>query len=337
MEFKEVTKTDPNDRLFDLPFDQYSRQRIVADTINQLRKNKKELTILDVGGYKGKTKDFMPNDKVTILDVYDVNDKGYIRGDGTKLEISDGAYDFTVSFDVLEHIAPKDRQKFIAECVRVSKKGFFMCCPFDSGSGINTKAEVDLNNIYTKISGKNHKWLGEHIANSLPMPSTIEDFIENGRLYQTKAFSNSLENWIAIQMIYFLSDSLKVVSMEAGKLNKQYNASMYDFESGQTIDTSYRVIYFISSNSDLVSQVEKILNNNLKPKNELKSSLSLSLPDALTEIISKKIEADNKTIELLNNELQGLHTEIKNIRSSLSWKVTKPLRSIKVAMCNRKK
>ncbi len=87
-----------------LPFDQYSRQKIAAIIIDAMRAKGQSFSILDVGGYKGATHLFHTRDTVTVLDVFDVKEKHYIRGDATAMTFKDDSYDFVVSFDVFEHI-----------------------------------------------------------------------------------------------------------------------------------------------------------------------------------------------------------------------------------------
>src|SRR5438874_325594 len=108
--------TDFSKVILELPFDQFSRQSRARQLLDSLRREKETFTVLDVGGYKCVTKQFHPGDKVTILDVFDVEEDDYIKGDGTAMDLDDNSYDFVVSFDVFEHIPRNKREVFVAEC-----------------------------------------------------------------------------------------------------------------------------------------------------------------------------------------------------------------------------
>lgn len=321
--------------LLDIPFDQYSRQKIVADLINAVRTTREEFTVIDVGGYKGKTSIFLPNDSTTVLDIHNVNDKDYIKGDGTSIDLEDGSYDFVVSFDVLEHIKKEDRSKFIKECSRISRKGFFLCFPFETGHGKTQQAEINLNNIYKAINGEGHKWLEEHIANKLPEIPRIETIIKETNLAYCRLFSNKLDDWIALQTAFFLSTLLKGPSIEAGLLNRYYNQNMNTLESGANQNNSYRVIYFMSKDNKLVEEVKNSMEaiNTGKNTKYNGGSVTEKLPIAIAEILSLNKKEFKEELQHMKagkiyqeKEINSLRKTIKEIENSMSWKVTKPLR-----------
>lgn len=312
--------------LQDIPFDQYSRQKIVADTINKLRKDDEKFKLLDVGGYKGKTEEFLSDD-TTILDLFDVKAKNYVQGDGTNLKFNDNSYDFTVSFDVLEHLTNAKRKNFIKEASRVASEGFFLCCPFNNKDGAQAEAEQALNDIYRDLSKQDHPWLIEHIDNKLPTTREIEGILSENKLYFAKLYSNKLENWTSMQMIFFYSDVLKIPSMEAGVINSYYNENLYSFETGCDEQNSYRVIYFITEDKQLAGKTKSIfdkLRQNKPPK-----QLIQKVPTALTEI-TKSLQHTNKQLKIENTNnlkhIEELRSNILIMRNSLSWRITKPVR-----------
>jgi hypothetical protein len=100
-----IKGADPPPHLLDLPFDQYSRQYTVTELINAgLRNRGEHLSVVDLGGHKGKTQDFLPKDTVTILDVFEETYPGYVQGDATAMTFADDTFDLACSFDVFEHI-----------------------------------------------------------------------------------------------------------------------------------------------------------------------------------------------------------------------------------------
>src|SRR5215210_4298040 len=95
------------DKQLSLPFDQHQRYRIVADAIERLREGSGPLRILDVGGGEGIILNFLPEDRITILDQSaDEAGYGFVRGEATALPFEDESFDYVASVDVYEHIEP---------------------------------------------------------------------------------------------------------------------------------------------------------------------------------------------------------------------------------------
>ena len=112
-----------NDRLLDMPFDQFQRYRAVEEVIGIIKaeKGRKRLRILDVGGYYRNSdgqdifplREFLPEEEIIVLDVVDCQLLGYVQADATAMPFRKEAFDVLVSQDVLEHIAPEEREKFL--------------------------------------------------------------------------------------------------------------------------------------------------------------------------------------------------------------------------------
>lgn len=327
--------------LKDLPFDQYSRQKLVADFIDELRQTNQKFTILDVGGYKGQTQRFSKSDKVTILDVFDAKESNYIKGDGTNLKLKDQSYDFVVSFDALEHIPKNKRAAFIKECSRVAKQGFFLCCPYENGTGRATQAEKSLNSIYATIQKADHQWLNEHIQNGLPTQAEIEKAAKAAGKSFCNTYSNRLDNWLSLQTLFFLSDALDVVSMDAGKLNRQYTDNVYAMEAEADQDNAYRVIYFISSDKSAVAKVQKSMAALKQKPIKPGADVLYKLPAGVAEITERKVKTQHDqmqhAINLLSEQLAEKERLITAMRKSASWQLTKPLRAPKYLKDRNKK
>ena len=109
---------------FDLPFDLYTRNKIISDLIYLLRKNKKCSKILDIGGRSGHLKDFLQeDDDLYILDIRksEFNEKNYFVGDIISAPFKDHIFDVVVSSDLFEHISPENRENTLSEMLRFSK------------------------------------------------------------------------------------------------------------------------------------------------------------------------------------------------------------------------
>ena len=149
----------------------------MADHVNALRLGEEKFTILEVGGRGNFLRRFLPNDAITILDVDDSNEENYIKGDGRKLPFKKNIFDIVVSTDVLEHIPPDDRTRYLEEQIRVAKQAIILSGPLYTSKV--ARLEKQANNYYRKLTGKDHPWLKEHIEYGLPEASKIETIFKS--------------------------------------------------------------------------------------------------------------------------------------------------------------
>lgn len=239
-----------------LPFDQFSRQKIVQTLINEAIRpllGGKDLACIDLGGHKGHTKDFLPNDRLTILDVFDESYPGYIKGDATKTSFSDGQFDIALSFDTLEHIPRKNRQAFVKEASRISRQCLIIAAPFDNEWGIDTVAEKAANEIYKAANGEDHIWLKEHLELGTPKKSEMEKYLQAAGLDWASIPTNNLWLWFETQSLMFNATYFEADVKEVVDVSRYYNDNIYDLES--LTGTTYRSIYIASSNKNLLSAV----------------------------------------------------------------------------------
>src|SRR5690242_4021781 len=123
------------DRLTELPFDQYQRYRDLKEVVEHLRSSSEGLKLLDVGGGEAgylPAPSFFPNDLVIVADRHSLPLQNYILGDGTNLPFADGTFDVAFSCDTLEHVAPDRREEFLRELFRVSRRFVILTAPFRS-------------------------------------------------------------------------------------------------------------------------------------------------------------------------------------------------------------
>lgn len=246
-----------NDKHYDISFDRFSRQSKVYDVIDSLRKKNQKFKILDVGGYKGLTSSLHVNDDVTVLDIYDVKEKNYIKGDGLNMPFEDGEYDFVVSFDVFEHIPKKNRQKFIEESSRVAKIAVITAAPI--GTKENESAENYLNEIHKQLYKQEHIWLKEHIEYGIPGPSLARDLMTDLNLKVLVAGSNDTVLWTLMQSAVFINAKFDKGQKSLTKLNRLYNHIAYN-DGTKNPDESYRHIVFGFKDDAYSVKAEKFLN-----------------------------------------------------------------------------
>lgn len=191
---------------FPWTYDQYQRYRVLKEFLNVFYPGG-HITVLDVGGlspdrtgqsYWLPIKSVAPG-PATALDVVPWDEPGYVRGDGRSLPFEDGSFDVVCALDVLEHIPPDGRERFLKELARVSKSAVFVSAPFQS-SEIQTAEDLlasQIKNLYGTIQ----RQLQEHKQFGLPEREFVSQTL--GALIPAGAdFSyGSLRTWLPYQTI----------------------------------------------------------------------------------------------------------------------------------------
>lgn len=359
-------------KIASIPFDQYSRQRIAQQIVDDVLRPSiaksrgrpdQRLTILDVGGYMGKTAEFFPKDSVNVLDVFDIDEPGYIKGDATALDVPEDAYDLICSFDVLEHIPRDQRQAFIAESARVSQTGFFIAAPMDDSHRTVSYAETTANEIFKTVNGQDHRWLEEHIEYGLPTNHDTEQIIKRLGLNFTKAQSNPVAAWLTMQSGFFLKSALEnkhnFLHREHIKDFLQLHETMNGFYNdkcdileAQGHQTAYRSVYFVSHDAQLVQAVRDYLDDKINARAsqaraieqttlELQAVSGLAVAKAIQLILQrgarleKELQASQGQNHQLSTQLAGsqenlviINNKLQAVLASKSWRLTKPLRDL---------
>ena len=201
-----------------MPFDRYQRFRAVADLIRGLQQ--KSLTILDVGGDDGALGRFLHGHHYTCVDL--------IQGvDGSALPYPDRAFDVVVSIDVLEHVPPARRQRFISEMIRVARRRIYLATP------LATSAEAEQ--LVYRLTG--NAWLKEHLEHGLPTAAEIETILSQASLSYTKRPNGSLASWVPMIL---LNHVMKGEELE--KVNRFFNQR---YSADEDREPAYRYIYEI--------------------------------------------------------------------------------------------
>ena len=253
----------------EVPFDQYSRQYQVMTVVNGLRAKGQKFAVLDVGGYKGRTADFLSDDAVTVLDLFDVQEPGYIKGSALEMPFESKSFDFVMSFDVLEHIPAAKRRVFMQECSRVAKRGVIVSAPHKTTA--NQRAEHILNGLYIRLHGKPHRWLKEHIEYVIPDFKKVESQAKELGLYSTALCSNKLTLWVAMQQPIFINSKYPLAAEKLLEINEYYNRSL-EYDGGESPDDSYRKILYCFSDSadrDHVAQHASEINHRIESASEI--------------------------------------------------------------------
>jgi hypothetical protein len=191
-----------------LTFDQFGRYSMLREALEAARTTLGEtrFRVLDVGGWT-KTLfwedalpilSFLPTDDVLVLDQAESDLPHYQRGDGTRLDFPDNAFDFVTTADTLEHIPADRRAAFVGELVRVARRGVVLVAPFKQPV---VEAAEDLLFRYIEVElGRVQQQLAEHRGYGLPVLSATEAlFHEQGTTSHTYP-SGYIHSWLLMMM-----------------------------------------------------------------------------------------------------------------------------------------
>lgn len=312
----------------DTPFDQYSRQMLVTQAIDAIRDGEGSFSILDVGGYKGKTAEFMPDDSVTIVDLFDVKEANYVQGSGLDLPFDDDSFDFALSFDVLEHVSKKDRHRFFDECARVAKRGVVICAP--NASETNVLAEKHLNEYYQDIHGTSHQWLVEHIQNGIPDMVELGQYAQKNNMHTVMVPSNDTLLWTLLQGAFFLQEKYPDAPEELVALNTYVNEKLVH-ACGRDDTTSYRSILCAFRSATHAKAVAMAVQTAPLKAKEMAKVLHLlqSYYLGLASNAAANFKACQREAESLAAELDEKGKRLEAIQSSLPWRMARKVKHAK--------
>ncbi len=99
-----------------------------------------------------------------------------VEGSVLALPFKDHSFDYVISSDMLEHLTSRDRGKAISEMIRVAKKKVIFGVPCGRKS---SDYEHRLFYLFKRITGKEHRWLKEHLENGLPSEEELVKYVQN--------------------------------------------------------------------------------------------------------------------------------------------------------------
>lgn len=315
-------------------FDQYQRYRNAELVINRIRKGKETFSILEVGANEHKNLElFLPEDDIKYLDINlseeRQKDPKYILGDATRMEFEDGAFDIIVALDVFEHIPKERREDFLGELDRVSKRAFVMGAPFDA-PGVSA-AEKRLNELFASLYGENHLWLVEHIENGLPDLQRTRAFLGEKQILYKEFGHGSLDIWERIMKMHFFSVMDVALQNYVDQIYDLYNSDLF---SADYTDDSYRRFFVGFKNPDDFGRFGEMKATELNISELLAQQEKTFYHIYENETIENKCKERQDEIDHLlieNEELSRKYNELlekhESMTNSLSWKVTKPVRS----------
>jgi SAM-dependent methyltransferase len=100
-----------------------------------------------------------------------------VQASGTDIPLPDNSVDCTISSDVLEHVEPSDRMRFVQEMIRITKRGGLIVFTVWVRPTFSFRL---MGCIYLLSWGRLPGWYIEHTAIRPPRPSEIADLLQTG-------------------------------------------------------------------------------------------------------------------------------------------------------------
>jgi hypothetical protein len=218
-----------DDRLLDLPFDQFARHRIVGMTADRIRQTHAigSLAILDVGGYPCLTPQFTPGDSVVVIDIVQSappDTARFVRADGSRLPFRDAAFDLVVSLDSLEHVPVDRRGAYVEELLRASRSYVLLVAP--ASSEITELAERLLAEFVRVVNQEDQPQLQEHRQHGLPDFDEWEAVVRARGLHAVRFSSGYVYNWLAMMLLKHYVSSLPGSDELHRTIDRFYNVSL---------------------------------------------------------------------------------------------------------------
>lgn len=135
--------------------------------------------------------DIYPPDEATFSRYPNVQ---FVTYPGQRLPFDDNSFDFVLCTDVLEHISPKERQRFIADVVRVSRQYVIFTFPVYTSE--------PWERLLSRITFGKIRFLQEHIEYGLPKETVFLNTVlsnSSARLVHTRGNMN-IALWIPLKL-----------------------------------------------------------------------------------------------------------------------------------------
>ena len=173
-----------------LSWDRYVRLKAAAEAISELLEPGAQ--ILDVGGYDGAIAFFLPGFEIDLLDPSTTGACFLEEPAGDK------SYELVSAVDVLEHIEPSQRQRFLAELARVARKHIVLNYP--------GKHTAEAQSLVLKATG--NPLVREHVDWELPENDWVMASLAELSFSGTSRSHASLAVWLGQYIVHNIAPSL---------------------------------------------------------------------------------------------------------------------------------
>ncbi len=304
-----------NNTELNVDFDQFQRYKAVQEIVSFYRVDDpmRIFTVLEVGSNEPKhLRLFLPNDSILFTDIALTEkmqaDPEFQVADGTALPFEDGAFDFVVATDVLEHIPPDKRHLLCSESFRVSKISAILSFPYASPSVL--EAEDRISSFYQIMLGEEFIWLKQHAELGLPEIESVQAAVEKLGCYSFHCFHGNLFLWERMYYSIFEALALPEEWPFHRLIDSYYIHNLYHMD---TTNPCYRA-FFVLSHED-TTQLETYIETKRESPDVQKLEFLKELLHAQQRIRLVSDRALRQQLadkELRINELQRVNTEIQH-------------------------
>jgi SAM-dependent methyltransferase/prefoldin subunit 5 len=307
----------------EMPFDQFGRYHMLREAVDacRARLGLDQLSILDVGGFYEDNGQptlplirFLPDDRVTVVDVVECDLPGYIKGDGTALRFDDGSFDLVVSADTLEHIPQSGRVAFWHELLRVARHGVILLAPF--GSDEVEAAEALLFEYIKADLHAEHQQLKEHRDYRLPRLDEWLALLERQGVAARAYPTGYLHAWLGMMLIKHLLMRVDPGVTAQRLVDSYYNRSFFASERRAP---AYRHLVIAEKTPGLVAAVDAVLAPTILPTQDDPSADwgSVLLPTILTTI-QRQLQSQRDDAAQYQRQIEHYQQQIEHYQQQVS-------------------
>lgn len=219
--------------VLDLPFDQYQRYALVRALLESVRAPGETFEVLDVGGRTALLRDFLPDDRVQLVDVDPAAVPGLVLGSGAQLPFRDDSVDVVAAFDTLEHVPPPLRDAFVAECARVARRHVILAGPYHTDRV--AEAEEILMAFLKERLRWEHRYLAEHRTNGLPDAAGTRAVLEAAGARVEVHGHGALDRWLLLMCLELYVEHEPLLRQLAKRAYRLYNEHLFRSDHGPEV------------------------------------------------------------------------------------------------------
>lgn len=287
----------------DLPFDQYQRYELVRALMESVRAPGESFHVLDVGGRTALLRDFLPHDRVELVDVDPSPVDGLILGSGAQLPFRDDTFDVVAAFDTLEHVPPDLREAFVSECGRVAKRYVMLAGPYDAPRVADAE-QLLLDFLQTRLEWE-HRYLAEHRTNGLPdADATRAGLRAHGAEIGTFGHG-ALDRWQLLMSLELYIEHEPLLRDLAPRIYRLYNEHLFASDHGSNVYRHAIVGAFGGAKMPSLDDV-------LEPVGSAPPKVTKALMDVGHEILRYDALRDS-----FEPEIQRLHGVVADVEKDL--------------------
>jgi len=297
-----ATKMSSEELVRDLPFDLYQRYQGVAELISVVEPG----SLLDVGGYIGDagghlavSADFLSgpsgNRLVRSTDFRQCDHPDHIASEGTALPFPDAAFEAVVSLDVLEHITPANRERFLAELERVAQNWVVVAAPFNSPEAERAEHLLSSGVMH------GHGFLDEHRELGLPDGEAVRLHCKARGYPCWQVPNGNIDNWVLLQTLNALFFGSRSATI-ARTFNRIYSERLFPKDHAVPCYRSIFLLYIGAGeppNERVISgQIERLLAKRRSSRWDLSD---LILEPAFQEVVRSMLTLGNARARALSD------------------------------------